>query len=215
MMTKRVVEGGSTALAGGKLAQQSAPLAMAVALLGAASLACHLGSSGESSTTGDAIGVATPQGTDVVRYSGLEVIDTGTASIRQAVQARRAADWSSSLVATLYPGTQISRIARYGNFSLVSWAGSMGTQQGWVDTTVAFSLQRIDAGAAVVPAPVFGTPTATTPAATTTAPPAATTTTPPAATTTPPKTTTTAPTTPAPTATVTTPRTGFKPPKLK
>jgi hypothetical protein len=211
MKTKRVEMGGSTALAGGKLLQQTAPLVMAVALLGAASLACKLGSSADSSTTGDSIGVATPQGTDIVRYSGMEVIETGQAGIRQAVQARRAADWGSPLVATLYPGTQISRVARYGNFSLVSWTGSMGVQQGWVDTTVAFSAQRIDAGVGVAPAPVFGTPTTTTttttPPAVTTTPPAATTT-PPAATTTPPKTTATAPT-------ATAPRTGFKPPKLK
>ena len=209
MKTKRVGVGGSTALAGGKLAQQGAPLVMAVALLGAASLACKLGSNADSSTTGDSIGVAvTPQGTDVVRYSGMEVIETGQAGIRQAVQARRAADWGSPLVATLYPGTQISRVARYGNFSLVSWTGSMGVQQGWVDTTVAFSAQRIDAGGGIAPAKVFGAPTTTT--TTTTTPPAATTT-PPAATTTPPKATAT-----APTATATTPRTtGFKPPKLK
>jgi hypothetical protein len=179
---------------------------LAVALLGAAALACK--SKGQENETPLNQGlVGAPQGTDVVRYTGMEVVETGQTGIRQAVQARRAADWSSPSVATLYPGTQISRVARYGNFSLVSWSGPGGAQQGWVDTNAAFSVQRIDAGAgAIKPAPVFGAPTVTTPPTTTaTTPPTTTATTPP---TTPPKTTVTAPT-------VTAPRTGFKPPGLK
>lgn len=210
MKTKRVVVGGSAAFAG-SLAQQSAPLMLAMALLGATALACK--SKGqENETPLDQGLVGAPQGADVVRYTGMEVVETGQTGVRQAVQARRAADWSSPVVATLYPGTQISRVARYGNFSLVSWSGPAGAQQGWVDTNVAFSVQRIDAGAgAIKPAPVFGAPTTTT---TTTAPTTTTTTTAPPTVTTPP-TSTTPPKTTATTPTVTAPRGGFRPPSLK
>ena len=186
MKTKRVVEGRSAAFAG-RLAQRSASLVLAVALLGANALACK---SKENAPAEPGLGAAA-QGADVVRYTGMEVVETGQTGIRQAVQARRAADWSSPTVATLYPGTQISRVARYGNFSLVSWTGSAGAQQGWVDTNAAFSVQRVDAGAgAIKPSPVFGAPTVTTTATTT------------------PPTTTAAPT-------VTTPGSTFKPGGLK
>jgi hypothetical protein len=192
MKTKRVVVRGSAAFAG-SLARQSAPLLLTVALFGATALACKSGNGQENGTPADP-GPAAPQGGDVVRYTGMEVVETGQTGIRQAVQARRAADWSSPTVATLYPGTQISRVARYGNFSLVAWSGAAGAQQGWVDTNVAFSAQRIDAGTGTMkPAPVFG-------AVTVTAPPTVTT---PPTSTTPPKTTA------APT--VTAPRTGFQP----
>ena len=210
MKTKRVVGGGSEASAGG-VARQSAPLVLAVALLGATSLACKLGSSGQEAAPADPGPAAvTPQAADVVRYSGMEVVETGQAGIRQAVQARRAADWTSTSVATLYPGTQISRVARYGNYSLVSWTAAGGVQQGWVDSNVAFAVVRIDAGVGVKPAPVFGTtPTVATPTPTVAAPTPTVATPAPTLTTPPPKPTATV------TTTATTPRTGFKPPKLK
>ncbi|MEO5727435.1 MAG: hypothetical protein ABI134_26010, partial [Byssovorax sp.] len=158
MKTKRVVVGGSAAFAGSP-ARQSAAVMLAVALLGATALACKSGNGQENAAPADQGLIGGPQG-DVVRYAGMEVVETGQTGIRQAVQARRAADWSSPTVVTLYPGTQITRVARYGNFSLVSWSGAAGAQQGWVDTNVAFSVQRVDAGAGTMkPAPVFGAAT--------------------------------------------------------
>ena len=90
MKTKRVVVGGSAAFAG-SLAQQSAPLVLAVALLGATALACKSGSGQENAPADPGLGAA-PQGADVVRYTGMEVVETGQTGIRQAVQARRAAE---------------------------------------------------------------------------------------------------------------------------
>jgi hypothetical protein len=185
---------------------------LTVALLGVSALACKSGSGGQDGTADP--GPATAQGADVVRYTGMEVADTGQAGIRQAVQARRAADWTSTSVAMLYPGTLVSRVARYGNYSLVAWTGAAGAQQGWVDSNVAFASVRLDAGVVMQPAPVFGTPTVGTPVVTTPPPPVVTA--PPTTTTTAPKVTPTptATTPPKVTPTATTPRTGFKPPKL-
>jgi hypothetical protein len=176
MKTKRVVVGGSAAFAG-SLARQSAPVMLAVALLGATALACKSGNGQENGTPADPGPAAAAQGGDVIRYTGMEVAETGQTGIRQAVQARRAADWSSPMVVTLYPGTQVSRVARYGNFSLVSWSGPAGAQQqGWVDTNVAFSAQRIDAGTGTMkPAPVFGAVTGTAPPTVTATPTVSTT----------------------------------------
>ena len=218
MKTKRVGVGGAAAFAG-RMARKSVPLMLTVALLGATALACKSGNGGQDGTPADP-GPAVAQGADVVRYAGMEVGDSGQSGIRQAVQARRAADWSSTTVATLYPGTVVTRVARYGNYNLVAWTGSAGAQQGWVDSNVAFSTTRIlDAGLA--PPTVFGAtpinqppvvtappPVVTAPPPVATAPPVATT--PPTATTPPKPTATVAP--PKPTATA--PRTGFKPPKL-
>lgn len=187
MMTKRVVRAGAGA-SNVRVARQRATLLLAVTLLGATALACKSGNSGEASPADP--GPAAPQGASVVRYTGMEVAETGQVGIRQAVQARRAADWTSTSVTMLYPGTQVSRVARYGNYSLVAWTGAGGAQQGWVDSNVAFAAVRLDAGV-MKPAPVFG-------AATVVPPPTATT---------PPK--------PTPTATTTAPRTGFTPPKLQ
>jgi hypothetical protein len=195
MKTKRVVGGGSNAFAG-SVARQSGPLLLTVMLLGATALACKMGNSGQENGT-SAGPAAVAQGADVVRYSGMEVNESGQAGIRQAVQARRAADWNSTTVATLYPGTMITRVARYGNYSLVAWTGSAGAQQGWVDSNVAFSSVRLlDAG--IQPPAAFGA---------TTVNQQPTTTTPPVVTATP---TGTAP----PKATATAPTTGFKPLKL-
>jgi hypothetical protein len=196
MKTKQVVVGGSTAFAR-SVARQNGPLLLTVALFGATALACKSGNSGQENGTPADPGPAVAQGADVVRYSGMEVNESGQAGIRQPVQARRAADWNSTTVATLYPGTMITRVARYGNFSLVAWTGSAGAQQGWVDSNVAFAFVRTDAGA-VQPPTVFGATTINQ-QPTGTAPPVVTT--PPVVTAPPPTTTT--PTVP--------PKTGFKP----
>jgi hypothetical protein len=205
------------------MARQSVPLALAMALLGATTMSCKLGSSGNENGAPADPGPAVAQGADVVRYAGMEVGDSGQAGIRQPVQARRAADWNSTTVATLYPGTVVTRVARYGNYNLVAWTGSAGAQQGWVDSNVAFATTRLlDAGlapptvfgaATVVPPPGVVTappPVVTAPPPVVTAPPPVATAPPPVATTPPKPTATVAP--PKPTATA--PRTGFKPPKL-
>ena len=214
MKTKQTVVGGAVA---GRVVRQSLQMALAVGLLGVSALACRSGNGGQENGTPADPGPALGQGADVVRYSGMEVNDSGQAGIRQAVQARRAADWSSTTVATLYPGTVVNRIARYGNYNLVSWTGSAGAQQGWVDTNVAFSAHRIiDAGTGIQPPTVFGaTPINQPPVLTAppppvvTAPPPVVTAPPPVVTAPPKPTSTVAP--PKPTSTV---RTGFKPPKL-
>jgi hypothetical protein len=223
MKTKQVVEGGAVA---SRVVRQSVPVVLALALFGVSALACRSGNGGQENGTPADPGPAIGQGADVVRYAGMEVNDSGQAGIRQAVQARRAADWSSTTIATLYPGTVVTRLARYGNYNLVSWTGSAGAQTGWVDSNVAFSTLRIDAGAGIQPPTVFGATTINQPPVVTAPPPVVTA--PPTATTPPkPTSTSTAPppptatTPPKPTATVvppkptaTAPRTGFKPPKL-
>src|SRR5262245_26941235 len=72
-------------------------------------------------------------GGDVVRYQGLEAPDSGPAYVRQTVAARKAADWVSPVVATLYPGTGVQKVARYGNYTLVSFTVQNATVEGWVD----------------------------------------------------------------------------------
>ncbi len=215
MKTKRAVVDGAGAFAG-NVARQGMGLALTMAMLGVTALACNRGNAGQENGAPADPGPAVAQGADVVRYAGMEVGDTGQAGIRQAVQARRAADWNSTTVATLYPGTVVTRVARYGNYNLVAWTGSAGAKQGWVDSNVAFSTaRREDAGLA--PPTVFGVapinqqPTVTAPPPpVVTAPPPVVTAPPTAPTaTTPPKPTATV-TPPKPTATA--PRTGFKPP---
>jgi hypothetical protein len=70
---------------------------------------------------------------DVVRYSGMEQPDQGTLTVRNAVRARRAADFTSELVDTLPAGAEVDRVAKYGAFTLVSWQGDSGLHQGWID----------------------------------------------------------------------------------
>ena len=220
MKTKQVVGVGVGVRAvAGRVVRQGVSMVVAVALLGVSALACRSGGNGQENGTPADPGPAVGQGADVVRYAGMEVNDSGQAGIRQAVQARRAADWSSSTIATLYPGTVVNRVARYGNYNLVSWTGSAGAQTGWVDSSVAFSSLRIDAGVGLQPPTVFGATTINQPPVVTAPPPVVTAPPKPTATTAPPLPTATTP--PKPTATVTPPKPtatppkpGFKPPKL-
>jgi hypothetical protein len=221
MKSNRGVEGGWRGQAR-RAGRQGAPLLMAAMALTMASLACNRGgsSSGEGTPNGVEPGANDTSG--VVRYSGMETAESGNSSVRTAVQARRAADWSSPTVATLYPGTVVTRVARYGNYSLVSWPASGGTQQGWVDANVAFTTRWLDAGTTDpgTAVPAFGTPVGVNPGTqpTVVAPqPTVATPTPTVATPTPTPTVTVPPptkptvTAPPPTSTV---KGGFKPPKL-
>lgn len=74
---------------------------------------------------------------DVVRYPDSEVADQGTLTVRNAVRARKSADLTSEIVATLGPGSEVERVARYGGFTLVAWTTDSGEQTGWVDATAA------------------------------------------------------------------------------
>jgi hypothetical protein len=204
---------------------QSRPLLMATMLLAGAALACKLGRSSENES-GQAAPVDpnTPSNT-VTRYGAQEAADTGQSTIRQAVAARTSADYSSAVVSTIYAGTVVTRKARFGTFALIQWSGLAGMQQqGWVDSSVAFTttpprLVIVDAGIGNPgTTPGFGvvgtpTPTTTTPPPPTVAqptPPPPTVTAPPP----PPKTATPPP--PPPAKTAAPPPTGksFKPPKL-
>ncbi len=179
-------------------------------------------------TGGDAGGDAPPatggpvaQATDVTRYGTAEVADTGTFTMRQAVRARKGADFNSEGVEILQPGSTVNRVVRYGAFTLVSWNVQGGVKQGWVETAAAVRPVFFDAGTVGVPIGTpIGTPTTTVPPVVPTVPP----TVPPVPTVTTPKPQPTVPPTPQPTTgpkpqpTPTTPTTkppGFKPPKLK
>lgn len=200
---------------------QSRPLLAATILLAGSALACKMGGSSENESNQAA--PATNQGiNEVVRYSGSEAVDTGQSTIRQAVAARKAADWSSANVATIYAGTVVSRVARYGNFSLISWSGPAGLQQqGWVETNTAFNSRVVlfDAGVpntnpgfGVIGTPVVNNPNPT--VATPPPPPPPTTAAPPPP---PPPKTVTPPPPPPPAKTAAPPPTSksFKPPKLR
>lgn len=80
---------------------------------------------------------------EVVRHAGMEAED-GRASIRQTVIARKAADATSPVVATLYSGTVVTRVGRFGDFHLVAWTSLAGPQQGWVDGALAFQVRGFD-----------------------------------------------------------------------
>jgi hypothetical protein len=143
---------------------QQGALLLAVLTLGTAFTACKLGrNSDDTREQGQGQGtlpVDPGQVNDVVRYTGMEIGDTGQFSVRQTVVARKAADYTSTVVSTLRTGTVVNRIARYGNYSLVAWAGLGGTQQGWIDTNAAFTVRPVilDAGIDVsqIGTPVFG-----------------------------------------------------------
>jgi hypothetical protein len=163
---------------------QQGALLLSALTLGAALTACKLGRSSDDQQP-EVVPTDPGQASigAVTRYTGMEAADTGQASVRQPITARRAADTTSSIIATLQPGTVVNRLARYGNFSLVSWAGLGSAQQGWVDTNLAFGAPAavvtpprppVDAGTAFGS---IGTPTATAPPTQT--PPVATTTAPP------------------------------------
>ena len=165
---------------------------------------------------------AAPSSNEVIRYSTMEVAESGGLTIRQQVRARKAADRNSDVVDTLPVGTGVTRLARYGGFTLVQW--NNGSQQGWVETAQALysNNQHWDAG---VWDAGFGTlggqPTTPPPPVTTTPPPPTTTAPPPP----PPPTTTTRPPPPPPPTTTTRPpprppptttstRPGPRPPRL-
>lgn len=82
---------------------------------------------------------------EVERYTGMEK-QNGQGSIRQTVTARKGANAGSSVVATLYPGTVVSHVARLGDFHLVAWTSVAGPQQGWVDGNLAFQARWLDSG---------------------------------------------------------------------
>ena len=87
------------------------------------------------------------QRTRAAQQSGMEPED-GHANIRQTVIARKAADATSTVVATLYPGTVVTRVGRFGQFHLVAWTSLAGPQQGWVDGALAFQVRGFDIGEA-------------------------------------------------------------------
>ncbi len=128
---------------------------------------------------------AAPQANEVIRYSTMEVAESGNVTIRQPVRARKAADRSSDVVDTLQAGASVSRVARYGGFNLVTW--NNGANQGWVETQVAFAFNSIPFDAGVFDAGFKGlggldsgtTPTSTAPPPPPPPPPATTTTPPP------------------------------------
>jgi hypothetical protein len=194
------------------LYQTGAPLLLAL-MLGTAFTACKLGQNSDDQQQGGlpsdpGQAPVNPPTNDIVRYTGMEISDVGQFSIRQAVNARKAADVNSTLVATLRPGTTVNRVARYGNYSLVVWSDLGGTQQGWVDSNVAFTVPVVrvvpDAGV-----PVFGS-IGTQPTTTAVPPPTIPPTTPTVVP--PPTTPPTAPTlTPRPTGPTPTPTTPTRP----
>jgi hypothetical protein len=146
---------------------QQGALLLAALTLGTAFTACKLGRNSDDQQQQGTVapdqgqGQGLVLGNDVVRYTGMEVGDSGQFSVRQTVVARKAADFTSTVVATVRVGTVVNRIARYGNYSLVAWGGLGGTQQGWIDTNAAFTAPRVvfDAGidASQIGTPVFGT----------------------------------------------------------
>lgn len=184
--------------------------------------ACKLGGGEDTSQSAEPAPPPPPADTsqatnEVVRYAGMEAPESGPGYIRQPVAARRAADYVSPIVATLYSGTGVQRVARYGNFTLVQFTTPQGTQQGWVDSGLAWRPIIWDAGT-VVPTPT--TPVTVTTPPTTTSPPPATTTAKGAPTTPPPPATTTSKGPPPPplgnpTSTSTSKGGGFKPPPPK
>ena len=149
---------------------------------------------------------ATPTGNEVIRYSNMEVAESGTITIRQQVRARKAADRNSDVVDTLHVGTGVTRLARYGGFTLVQW--NNGSQQGWVETALALYAynQTWDAGVWDAGFRTLGGDPVTPP------PPVTTTTTPPPPPPPPPPTTTTRPPPPPPPPPTTTTRPPPRPP---
>lgn len=206
---------------------QSRPLLAATMLLAGAALACKLGGNSEQESGQNAPVDPNAPSNQVTRYAGAEAADTGQSTIRQAVAARTSADWSSTMVATIYSGTVVTRMARYGNFTLIRWSGIAGLQQqGWVDSSVAFTTTPprliptnpgidpgVQGGFVATPTPTVNTPPPPTVAQPTPPPPTVATTPPPPKTVTPPPP---PPPPPPKTATPPPPATGksFKPPKL-
>lgn len=154
-------------------------LAMSIA---SGAFGCKVGGSDASPTATTA-----PAGGDVVRYANMETPASGVMSIRDVVVARKAADRFSAQVLTLQTGAAVTRVAQYGQFTLVTW--NNGTGMGWVETAIAMRVTLFDGGlqpgqaapagfndaGALVPQPVVVQPLPTVAATTPTTPKPATT----------------------------------------
>lgn len=163
-----------------------------VALAATVAVAACKSSDGSSNTST----VAAAAAGDVVRYPTGEVVDTGTFTVRTTVRAHKAADVNSAGVEVLQPGSTVSRVVRYGAFSLVQWGTMNGMKQAWVETSQMLRPIYYDAGVGSTPfgQTNFGNQGQPPTGAVPTAP--ATTVAPPPATTAPPATTTAAKTAP-------------------
>ena len=80
---------------------------------------------------------AAPAG-DVTRYPDEQPL-SGGATISNDVAARKQANANSELVQNLAHGSGVTKVARSGNWTLVSWKQAAGDKMGWVETSKAFT----------------------------------------------------------------------------
>lgn len=74
---------------------------------------------------------------DVTRYPDEQPL-AGGATISNDVAARKQASLQSEVVQNLAHGSAVAKVARSGNWTLVSWKQAAGDKMGWVETTKAF-----------------------------------------------------------------------------
>ncbi len=75
--------------------------------------------------------------TDVTRYPDEQPL-TGNTTTSNDVAARKQTNTQSEIVQNLAHGSTVTRVARSGNWTLVSWKQTTGDKMGWVETTKAF-----------------------------------------------------------------------------
>jgi hypothetical protein len=75
---------------------------------------------------------------DVTRYPDEQPL-TGNATTSNDVPARKQTNVQSEIVQNLAHGSPVTRVARSGNWTLVSWKRTDGDKMGWVETNKAFA----------------------------------------------------------------------------
>jgi hypothetical protein len=73
---------------------------------------------------------------DVKRYKD-EVPDSGKLAISNPVTARKEANTTSETIVVIQPGSEVTRVARLGPYTLVSWKSKTGDKFGWIETSKA------------------------------------------------------------------------------
>ena len=81
---------------------------------------------------------AAPAGGDVTRYPDGSPL-TGGANVSNDVNAHKQASQASELVQVIARGSAVTKVARSGLWTLISWKQTTGDKMGWVESAKAFN----------------------------------------------------------------------------
>jgi len=81
---------------------------------------------------------AAPAGGDVTRYPDESPL-TGGANVSNDVSAHKQASQASEIVQAIARGSAVTKVARSGLWTLISWKQTTGDKMGWVESAKAFN----------------------------------------------------------------------------